>query len=76
MWAACRQRKLLCGASHVLEGETTANMLRTIVKGAAGFSSTEKCTWVLRSKTLAPTFKISNTATTGAPLTANFEMVY
>lgn len=79
MWAACRQRKLVCGSGHVPEAETTANggMLRTIVKHADGFSSAEKCTWVMRSKTLAPTFKIYNAASaTGIPLTANFEVVY
>jgi hypothetical protein len=59
---ACRQKRLVCGQGSVPEGGTTAQMKRTIVKAATGgFSSLEKCTWTLRSKTKAPTFVIGNT---------------
>lgn len=72
---ACRQKNSICGAGHVLEGETAANMKRTI-KGDAtsGFSSLEKCTWVLRSKSKAPTFAIgqaSSGAAKGLPSTVD-----
>jgi len=74
--AACRQKRLICGASHVPEavaaGET---MKRTIVKTASGFSTSEKCTWTLRSKTKAPTFAISQ-ATAAKQLPSNYDVVY
>jgi hypothetical protein len=70
---ACRQRRLICGNMVVLEGETAANMKRTIVKAATGgFSSLEKCTWVLRSKSKAPTFAVGQTtAAKGLPSTVD-----
>ena len=40
-----------------------------------GLDKTEKCTFVLRSKTKAPTFVISNT-TAAKPLPTKFDVVY
>jgi hypothetical protein len=56
--AACRQKRTICGAGHVPDDGTAQS--RTIVKDANSFSSSEKCTWVMRSKTKAPTFSITN----------------
>jgi len=65
MLQACRQKRTICGAMRVAEDAalTDSNRKRTIVPNATGgFSSLEKCTWVLRSKTKAPTFVIGNTS--------------
>lgn len=52
-------------------------MKRTIVQTASGFSTSEKCTWTLRSKTKAPTFAISQASKTAAkPLPSNYDVVY
>jgi len=58
--AACRQKRTICGNGHVEEGGDDASRARTISKATDSFSSSEKCTWVMRSKTKAPTFSITN----------------
>ena len=60
MYAACRQRRQICGANHVEEGESEAKRKRTVLGAEPGMNSSEKCTWIMRSKTKAPTFAISN----------------
>ena len=50
-------------------------MKRTIVNSPSGFSTSEKCTWTLRSKTKAPTFAISQ-ATKDKQLPSNYDVVY
>lgn len=63
-YAACRQKLSICGAGHIAETGDDASKTRAILKAATGgFSTGEKCTYVVRSKTMAPTFKISNVTT-------------
>jgi len=65
----------MCGASKIDEAGTDANNLRTIsADNTNGFDADEKCTWVLRSKTKAPTFVISNLASNA--LEATVDVVY
>jgi hypothetical protein len=73
---ACRQKRTICEAMRVDESATDANRKRTI-KGdnTAGFSSKEKCTWVLRSKTKAPTFTIGQ-VNNDKGLTSSLDVVY
>ena len=79
MFAQCRQKRTICGIASVGETVTgSETMKRTIAGGAANagkFNDTEKCTWVLRSKTKAPTFVISNT-TAAKQLPATVDVVY
>lgn len=69
MYAACRQKKLICGGSNIT-AESAASLktgvTRAIVAAATGFSGGEKCTWVLESISKAPTFKISLASTANA----------
>lgn len=58
--AQCRQKRTICENKNVVESATASTMKRTLKSGANGFYFKEKCTWVLRSKTKAPTFSISN----------------
>lgn len=80
LFAQCRQKRLLCGgkASIVDEAKAvspaTADNKRAIDFSSNGFSETEKCTWVLRSKTKAPSFAITNVA--AKPLTDKVDVVY
>lgn len=78
MLQACRQKRLICGPMRVAEDALLldSNRKRAIVGNATGgFSSLEKCTWVLRSKTKAPTFAISNT-TAAKGLPAGIDVIY
>jgi hypothetical protein len=51
-------------------------MKRTIAAGSNNaFSTSEKCTWTLRSKTKAPTFAISQ-ATAAKQLPAEYDVIY
>jgi len=75
LFAQCRQKNKMCGASKIDEAGTDANNLRTIsADNTNGFDADEKCTWVLRSKTKAPTFVISNLASNA--LEATVDVVY
>ena len=60
MYAACRQRRQICGPNHIEENDTEANRKRVVLGAEPGMNSSEKCTWIMRSKTKAPTFVISN----------------
>lgn len=62
MYAACRQKLLICGSANISAENAAAlktGVTRQIVGAATGFSGGEKCTWVLESVSKAPTFKIS-----------------
>jgi len=81
-YAQCRQKNKICGAGHVDEATASATGTNTATRAidfsANGFSAEEKCTWVLRSKTKAPSFTITN-ATGGTNtkfLTEKVDVVY
>jgi hypothetical protein len=73
---ACRQKRSICEAMRVAEGGDDASRKRTIkTDNTFGFSSKEKCTCVLRSKTKAPTFAIGQT-TKDKGLPSSIDVVY
>ena len=70
--AACRQRVDICGGtSLVIDDKDPSTMAR---QPSADFTKSEKCTWILQSKSKAPTFSISNEA--AGKLEDKYDIVY